>query len=142
MRDPSIVHTADGDPEYLAGALDGAERGMPLRPVDVQELGYRIGLDQARKVARDVAAYARDRQRWSGIHQTRDLPFPPALARLFGRLRSGQPVGPDDVRRLVGRGMRRLGRRQARRIERTLRRLPTTKRRAAGRHTYPRRGRR
>ena len=142
MSDPEIVHTADGDPEYLAGALDRAERGMPLRPIDVQELGYRIGRDAARQVARDVESYARARESWAGIHQSRPVPLPPALARLFARLRAGHRLTPADLGRLIQSGARRIGRRQARRLARTVRRLPASKARAAARQSRRPRGRR
>jgi len=140
MRDPETVRLPDGGVDYLAGALDRAARGMPLRPVDVQELGYRIGIGEARRVARDVEAYTRDRQRWSGIHQSGDLPLPASLARLFTRLRSGQPLGPGDVRGLVGR----LGRRGLRRLTRTASRTTASRARARDRHSTirSRRGRR
>jgi hypothetical protein len=130
--------TPDGDPAYLAGALDRAEKGHPLRAVDVQELGYLIGRRDARRVARDVEAYARARAAWAGPHQTKPLPLPAALARLFIRLRSREPFGPDDVRRFAVR----VGRRQARRIERTAGRITASRARALGRQTRTRRGRR
>jgi hypothetical protein len=129
--------TPDGDPACLAGALDRAEKGHPLRPVDVQELGYLIGRRDARRVARDVEAYARARDTWSGLHQ-RTLPFPDALARLFVRLRSREPFGPDDVRGFV----RRTGRRELRRMARTVTRTTRSRARALGRQTRTRRGRR
>jgi hypothetical protein len=129
--------TPDGDPAYLAGALDRAEKGQPLRPIDVQELGYLIGRRDARRVARDVEAYARARKTWAGLHQ-RALPFPDALARLFARLRSREPLGPDDARRFVAK----VGRRELRRLSRTVTRTTASRARAQGRHTYTRRGRR
>jgi hypothetical protein len=145
VRDPETIRTPDGDPEYLAGALERAERSMPLRPVDVQELGYRIGINAARQVARDVESYARDRQRWAGIHQSRPLPFPPALAKLFARLRDGHRLASldaGDLGRWIHRAGRRIGRRQARRLTRTARRLPASQARALTRRSRRPRGRR
>jgi hypothetical protein len=130
--------TPDGDPAYLAGALDRAEKGQPLRPIDVQELSYLIGRAQARRVARDVEGYAAAKARWAGLHQTRALPFPESLARLFARLRSREPLGPDDARRFA----RALGRRQLRRLTRSASRITASRSRALGRHTRTRRGRR
>jgi hypothetical protein len=133
-----LTRTPDGDPEYLAGALDRAEKGHPLRPVDVQELGYLIGRRDAGRVARDVDAYARTRQTWAGLHERGPLPFPDALARLFLRLRSREPLGPDDIRGFV----RKAGRRELRRLARTVTRTTASRARAQGRQARTRRGRR
>jgi hypothetical protein len=125
----------------------------------VQELGYRLGMTRARQVARDVVAHARKRRqvtdgdRWAGIHQSR-APLPPALARLFTRLRAeaaaavaaraagGSPV--EIAGRIAGqalrRAVRRVGRRQVRRITRTMRRLPAAQARTVARHTRARHG--
>jgi hypothetical protein len=132
-----VTRTPDGDPEYLAGALDRAEKGQTLRPVDVQELGYLIGRAEARRVARDVEAYARARKTWAGLHQRRSLPFPDSLARLFVRLRSREPLGPDEARRLI----RAVGRRQLRRLARTITRSTAARTRTRQRHARTCRGR-
>ena len=140
-----VVRGPDGDPEYLAGALERAEKGLPLRRVDLQELSIVLGRDQARRVARDAETWARSRDRWAGPHQRRPLPFPPALARLFARLRAGSDVSggvtAQDVRRLAGRAARRVSRRTLRHVTRTLTRSTASRARARQRQTRGRAGR-
>jgi len=137
-----VARGPDGDPEYLAGALERAEKGLPLRRVDLQELSIVLGRDQARRVAWDAETWARQRDRWAGPHQRRPLPFPPALARLFARLRAGGGIGAEDLRGVAGRTARRLGRRTVRRLARTVTRSTGSRSRAHQRRTRGRRGRR
>ena len=136
-----VVRGPDGDPEHLAGALERAEKGLPLRRVDLQELSIVLGRDQARQVARDAESWARARGRWAGPHQRGPLPFPPALARLFLRLRAGDGLAPE-VRGLAGRAARRLGRRTVRRLARTVTRSTASRSRAEQRRARGRAGRR
>jgi len=135
-----VVRGPDGDPEYLAGALERAERGLPLRRVDLDELSAVLGREQARRVARDVDAWSRARDRWAGPHQRAPLPFPPALARLIAHLRAGRGVSVDDVRGLAGRAARRMGRRTLRRTARTLGRTTASRARTQARRTRGTRG--
>ena len=137
-----VVRGPDGDPEHLAGALERAEKGLPLRRVDLQELSIVLGRDQARRVARDAESWARARDRWAGPHQRRPLPFPPALARLFLRLRAGGAITGQEVRGLAGRTARRMGRRTLRRLARTLTRSTASRSRAVQRRARGRAGRR
>jgi hypothetical protein len=145
VADSYVGRTPDGDPAYLAGALERAERGLPLRAVDLAELSYRLGPERARSLAAEVDAYsqarqARERARWSGIHQTRPLPFPPVLARLLLRLRAGGPVTGEELRRAAKGFGRRIGKAGLRRAARTVSRSTASQRRAGERRS--RRGRR
>jgi hypothetical protein len=154
VADSYVGRTPDGDPAYLAGALERAERGMPLRAVDLAELSYRVGPEHARSLATELDAYsaarrARERDRWSGIHQTRPLPFPPALARMLLRLRAAPPsqlLSGPELRRVAQRFGRRIGKAALRRAARTASRSTASRSRAAERRSTrsarARRGRR
>jgi hypothetical protein len=154
MADSYVGRTPDGDPAYLAGALERAERGMPLRPVDLAELSSRIGPIEGRRLATEVEAYsaarrAREQARWSGIHQSKSLPFPPALARMLLRLRATPPsqlLTGEELGRVARRFGRRLGKAALRRAARTVSRSTASRARAQERHSHrssrARRGRR
>jgi hypothetical protein len=142
----SFGHTPDGDPTALDGALDRLAKGQPLRPIDLQELGYGLGRREALRLAAEVEARravraAQQRRGWWGrlvggpVHAGR-VPLPDALARLIRRIRSGQPVTSDEVRGLA----RRVGRAQVRRIARTLSRSTARRAAARGRGRSTRRG--
>lgn len=124
------------DPVYLMGALERLEKGQALRPVDWQELSTAVGRVEAERL-RTEAEKARH-TRLPGLHTGR-TPLPPVLMRLLLRVRS-QVVLLSAPREAPGRLVRRIGRRQARRIDRMITRSTASRARALDRHR--RRGRR
>jgi len=127
--DPDAVHA------HIEGALVRIETGQPLRPIDKQDLSLALGrgaalrlmrhLDEEREAARQ-ATPAKPRGWFTGAGKDAPDPLPKGLARLLLRIRSGQPLGAHDARRLA----RKVGKAGARRLERQLRRQPARARRA------------
>ena len=121
---------------------DRIEAGRPLRRGDRHDLAEALGSRPARQLARDIdghqqarrtrSATASGRPRtglWGWLfplpHQGHE-PLPDPIARAVNRLRTAEPLGPEDARAVA----RRVGKAGARRLQRQLKRQPARLRRA------------